>query len=86
MKMIRYRKPSWKPTSENPRGVHSGKMKVFFKDGKVPYKEGQSVMVRLKKKETPAFILKVNECSITVKAVGYVEKKVIPFQNVIKKI
>lgn len=84
MEMIRYRKPNWKPTSTMTKGVKTGKMKVFFKDGKVPYEENQNVMIRFKTEKRIANILKVNVSSITVQIAGIKEKKVIPFQNVIK--
>lgn len=80
--MIRYRKPNWKPTTTMTKGVKTDKMKVFFKDGIVPYKEGQNVMVRFKKEVWVAHVLKVNESSITVNMKGIKDKKVIPFQNI----
>lgn len=85
MKNIPYKKPTnWKGGNGFTKGIKTGPMKCFFKEGTNPYKAGQLVIVMFKQNKIVALVEGVNEQSITVQIKGVDRKKVIRYNNIIE--
>jgi hypothetical protein len=85
MEYIRYKKPTDAMAKTGmTKGVKTAPMTVSFKDGKVPYVEGQILIVNFKQNKVPALITGINEHSVTVSINGIDRKKVIRFENIVQ--
>lgn len=84
MEYIRYKKPTDTMNRNGmTKGVKTAPMKVMFKDGMNPYKEGMVLIVLFKQKKCFAKVEKINDQSVTVTLDGVDGKKVIRYNNII---
>lgn len=86
MKMFRYRKPQKKSTLGFRKGVKTGPCQTLFMEGKNPYNDKDIILVKFKGRVVPAEIVNVNTSSVTVNMAGLDKKKVIRYDNIVKKL
>jgi hypothetical protein len=87
MEYIRYKKPTDSMNKSGvTKGVKTAPMKVFFQDGKNPYKEGMVLIVLFKQKRHFAKVEGINGQSVTVSLDGIDGKKVIRYNNILSVI
>jgi hypothetical protein len=83
MKFEKYHKPSRGNDTGMTKGVKTGQMKVYFQDGRNPYKVGQILQVKFKGEKKLGLVDKVTDFGVTVTIDGIDKKKSIRYNNVI---
>ena len=84
MKFEKYHKPtSWKNETGMTSGIKTGQMKVYFQDGRNPYKVGQLLTVKFKGEKKIGLVDKLTDLGVTVLIHGIDKKKSIRYNNII---
>lgn len=83
MKFIKYNKVSRSNETGITKGIHTGQMKVYFQEGRNPYKVGQLLTVKFKGEKMVGLVEKLTDLGVTVSIHGIDKKKSIRYNNVI---
>lgn len=83
MKFEKYHKVSRGNETGITKGVKTGQMKVYFQDGRNPYKVGQILTVKFKGETKIGLVEKLTDLGVTVTIEGVDKKKSIRYNNVI---